>query len=1243
MFKIGIDVGGTFTDFVVVKDDESPRHFKVASTPGDPSEAVMAGLGGAASAYGLRLEELLDSTGMVIHGTTVATNTLVERKGAKVGLLTTEGFRDLLEMREGMKEDRYNLRMKPVEPLVPRFLRMEVPERVRANGKVETPLDEEALDRALDQLEAEGAEALAVCFLFSYLNPTHEARVAEKIEKRFPGMYTSVSSQVIPQIKEFDRLSTTVVNSYVGPVFGKYLANLKERLASYEQSKDVLIMQSNGGVATIDDSSRMAVRAILSGPAGGVNGAASYGQSLNEPNIIAFDMGGTSTDISLIVNGVPHLTTEKFEAGWKIAVPMIDIHTMGAGGGSIASVGSGGILHVGPESAGADPGPACYGKGGSLPTVTDANLALGYLDAGNFLGGEAKLDLQISEQALDENVAGPLGLSTVEAAHGVSRVVSAAIAEGIRLMSVQRGVDPRQFSLLGFGGAAGLHAAEIARQLEIEKVFIPAAAPVLSAYGMLTTDLKYDFSQSYPASLDAIDLDAVRSITAELEAQGRAKLETRRITGDNVEITCSADMRYLDQVYDVTVPAPSLEQDDDQILEQWASNFHRRYQELFSYEQSQQEIRLITLRVSVVGKLAKAGMPTHTTSGSLAEARKGVRRIYLGKWREAPVYAMDRLPAGAQAPGPAILESDFTTVLLNGQDRATVDPYGGIEILVAPLDDTPSPSGGGEEETPDPVTLAVIEHRLESIALEMTEVMLRTSMSQILNTSHDFSTAILDGESQLVAQGEGIPVHISALPIAGAAVREYFGDDIADGDLFLLNDPYFGGSHLPDITVIRPIFHEGRPLFFAVNRAHHSDIGGGTHGGYNPTASEIYQEGLRIPPLKIYDAGTPRRDLLQMLSANVRHPENFLGDLNAQIGSVMISSQRVQSLLQSYGEVRLLAAVKDILAATERQVRGFISEWPDGVYRGESLVDDDGFDSKLIPIRAKVTISGDTMEIDLGESSPQVTGFINSAYANTRSLAHAAIMYLAPSDVAKNEGSMRPVTVVAPKGLIVNANPPAPVCMSTNHCAEEIVEAVFQALAPAIPHAVNAGFSRRLRYAMTGVDPRNGRRFIWHFFLARGGGGASMGYDGWPNVGEVNVAGGIRAPSVEVTEERFPFFIKCHAFRPGSGGDGKWRGGLGTVCDLVYEGSEPALLNTAGDGIVVPPFGLFGASPGLPHIYKIISNGKERELLSKEVGVTVNPGDHIYCLSSGGGGFGLPEERDKKEREWDLRNGYVVE
>ncbi len=1241
MFKIGIDVGGTFTDLVAVEEGRSPRYFKTPSTPEDPSEGVMAGLGLVAGEYGMSLPDLLQETGLVIHGTTVATNTLVERKGAKVGLITTEGFRDLLEMREGLKEDRYNLRMEPFAPLVPRYLRLGVNERVRADGSVDTPLDLDDLDRVLGLFEEEGVEALAVCFLFSYLNPAHERQAAQRVRDRFPDSYTSLSQEIIPQIKEFDRLSTTVINSYVGPVFSDYLRRLRQRLDPYRRMRDVLIMQSNGGVAPIEESVQQPVRAILSGPAGGVNAAAFLGEQPGHPRIIAFDMGGTSTDISLIEDGVPHLTTEKFEAGWKISVPMIDIHTLGAGGGSIARVDEGGLLHVGPDSAGADPGPACYGKGGSASTVTDANLALGYLDPAHFLGGREALDVALAEDVLERQIAQPLGLSTAEAAYGVSKVVSTSIAEGIRLMSVQRGVDPREFALTAFGGASGLQAGQIARQLQVERVYIPAAAPVLSAYGMLCTDLRYDFSRSHPVSLDAIDLLEVRSILAELEEEGRGKLGDEKESIEAIEVQASADMRYLDQIYEVNVPVPGLDQDDQTLLTEWEANFHRRYQELYSYRQQEQEVRLVTLRVTVVGKLPRVSLPASLPSES-AVMQKGTRRAYFGEWLEVPVYDMSRLTAGAEIEGPCILESDFTTVVLEDGDRVVVDQLGGVDMFVGMDDLHPDPEVANPDASGDPIALAVVEHRLESIALEMTEVMLRTSMSQILNSSRDFSTAILDANCQLVAQGEGIPVHISALPVAGAAVRDYFGDDIFEGDLFILNDPYYGGSHLPDITIIQPVFHQGHLMFYGVNRAHHSDVGGGTHGGYNPAASEIFHEGLRIPPLRLYDRGNPRQDVLQMLSANVRQPENFLGDLNAQIGSVMIATQRIKSLLESYGPDRLLSAVDGILGATERQVRQFISGWPDGVYHGESFVDDDGFDSKLIPIRAKVTIDGDSMTIDLGESSPQVTGFINSAYANTRSLAHAAIMYLAPSDVPRNEGSMRPVQVIAPRGLVVNANSPAPVCMSTNHCAEEIVEAVFRALAPAVPHAVSAGFSRRLRYAITGSDPRTGRRFIWHFFLARGGGGASQGYDGWTGVGEVNVAGGIRSPSIEVTEERFPFFIRTHELRAGSGGAGEWRGGLGAVCDLVYEGLGPALLNTAGDGVIVPPFGLFGAEPGLPHLYKVVSNGTDRVLGSKETGVTVAPGDRIVCLSSGGGGFGDPAQRAESARAWDVKNGYVT-
>ena len=1232
MINIGIDVGGTFTDFVVEKEGSPPLYFKTASTPGDQSIGVMQGLEDVADSLGFSVSTLLDKTSLIIHGTTVATNTLIEKKGAKVGLITTEGFRDLLEIREGFKEDRYNLRMDPVDPLVPRYLRHAVDERVRRSGEIQTPIDEAELERVVDTLIEEGVTSIAVCFIFSYLNPSHESVVSDLIEKKCPGIYHTSSYHVLPQIKEYDRLSTTVVNAYVGPVYSRYLSHMKTQFEDKGFDKEILTMKSNGGVSAIEDATRMAVHAILSGPAGGVAGAAAYGRMVGEENLIGFDMGGTSTDISLIERGDPHITTDRYEAGWKIAAPMIDIHTLGAGGGSVGYVDDGGTLHVGPQSAGATPGPASYGLGGTDPTVTDANVVLGFLSPNNFLGGRKVLESSLAEQAIQDRIATPLGLPMDAAAYGMVQVVNTTMAEGIRLLSVRRGIDPRKFALLAFGGAAGIHVCQVARQLQIRKVYLPAPAPVLSAFGLLKTDLKYDYSRSYISSLDRVDLDQVRRITQEMAEEGKKKLRSQRLEEHEIGVLVSADMRYLDQVYEVRVPVPNLEMPVEKILTDWAVNFHNRYKELYSYSQVDQEIRLVTLRVSVVGRNRFSILPEKQSDG--AHPEKGFRSVFLGERLEIPVYDTGKLSSGYEIIGPAILESEYTTILIEKSDRVTVDTYGGMVIDIRDSESRP-----GDDS--DPIMRSLVEHRLESIAREMAEVMIRTSMSQILNSSRDFSTAILDADCQLVAQGEGIPVHISALPPAVEAILNCFGDDITEGDLYVVNDPYFGGSHLPDITAIYPVFHDGALRFFTVNRAHHSDIGGATHGAYNPSASEIFHEGLRIPPLKLYDAGRPRDDVLRMLAVNVRHSENFKGDLTAQIGSVMIAARRLNKLLSDYGAVGLMGCVVDILNGTEKLVRNLIRSWPDGVYQGETFIDDDGFDAVTIPIRAEVTIQDDTMTVDLSQSNQQVTGFINSAYANTRSLAHVGIMYMAPSDIPKNEGSMRPITVVAPKGLIVNPNPPAPVCMSTNHCGEEIVEAIFKALAPIVPHAVNAGFSRRLRFAITGKNPVSGRPYIWHFFFGRGGGGASEGHDGWSCVGEVNVAGAIRSPSVEITEERFPFHIVRNDFRPDSGGDGQWRGGMGAIFEMIYEGTEPAKLNTAGDGAVNAPFGLFGGSDGLPHRYSIISDGKERVLRTKETEVIVLPGDLIRCLSSGGGGYGDPVRRSAVQRDHDIKNGLT--
>ena len=1222
--RIGIDVGGTFTDLVAMEaGDSAPVAFKTPTTLEDPSDGVLTGIEGLASSMGTDARRLLEKAQVVIHGTTVATNTLVERKGAKVGLITTEGFRDLLEIREGLKEDRYNLRMDQVEPLAPRYLRVGVTERVDSSGKVRRDLDADDLRRKVEYLKSEGVDSVAICFLFSFLNPDHEMEAERIVREAMPEAYVSASHVILPQIKEFDRLSTTALNSYVGPSLSSYLERLESRISEAGGGAPLFVIQSNGGIASVGDSSEQAVRSILSGPAGGAAGAAHVARQLGEERVIALDMGGTSTDITLIESGSPHVASEKFESGWKIAVPTVDIHTLGAGGGSIAWVDEGGVLRVGPTSAGADPGPACYGRGGTQPTVTDAALALGLLDAERFLGGSVELDLGLATKAIQSMVGEPLGLDVEAAAEGILRVVSSSIAEGIRLASVSRGLDPREFALMGFGGAAGLVATRVAREIGIERVIIPPVGPALSAFGMMATDLKHDLAVSHPSSLSAVDMDGLRSAFAGLIEEGRERILSAGASESEISVRLSADMRYLDQIYEVPVDAPDLGMPDDELRARWAENMHERFERLYSYRQQEQDIRIVTLRASAVGRLPDYGADTDATDDRRkGEAQAASERVAVS---DAPEKAIQ---------GPDVIHSDYNTVVVGDGCSARFDGDGMLHIDVEATEQA-------TDSAEDPVTLSVVGNRLESIAIEMMDVMLRTALSQILNASRDFSTAILDSRCRLVAQGEGIPVHVSALPVAGRAVLDYFGDSIAPGDVFLLNDPYFGGSHLPDLTVIRPVFVDGKLAFMTVNRAHHTDVGGGTHGGYNPSASEIFHEGLRIPPLRIYDGDTPRDDLLQMMSANVRYPKNFLGDLNAQIGSALTAERRIRELAEHYGTDRLTRIVDGILEATEAQVRNFISDWPDGEYYGESLVDDDGFDSELIPIRARVTVAGDTLTIDLSESAPQVTGFINSAYANTRSLAHAAIMYVAPYDVPKNEGSMGPLKVIAPRGLIVNADSPAPVCMSTNHCAEEIVEAIFKALAQAVPESVNAGFSRRLRYAITGTDPRTGESFLWHFFMARGGGGASLGHDGWSCVGEVNVAGGIRANSVEVTEERFPLFVVNHELRPGSAGDGQWRGGLGAVCEVIYEGDGDALLNTAGDGAIVPPFGTLGGEPGLPHRYSIVSGAVENVLRTKQTGVVVRPGDRIVALSSGGGGYGDPVVRSAEARDWDRRNGYV--
>lgn len=542
----------------------------------------------------------------------------------------------------------------------------------------------------------------------------------------------------------------------------------------------------------------------------------------------------------------------------------------------------------------------------------------------------------------------------------------------------------------------------------------------------------------------------------------------------------------------------------------------------------------------------------------------------------------------------------------------------------------------------DRITVSVIQHRLGGIVQEMGEVMLRTAYSQILNSSRDFSTSVFDGKGRLVAQAEHIPVHVGALPAAVAAVCEAFPGRIDPGDLFILNDPYHGGSHLPDVTILRPIFVDANLVFWAVTRAHHADIGGATHGGYNSAATEIWQEGLRITPLKLRARGEVRDDILQFLAVNVRHGRDFLGDLDAMIGSTTIAERRLLRLVDEYGAATIAEVIDAILDSAERQARACIETWRDGVYQGESALDDDGHGAVDVHVRATVTKTGAGLVVDLSESDAQVAGFINSSWPNTVSAVHMALAYLIDPEVPKNEGTFRPVELKAKKGTVVWPNAPAPVTMCTAHCGQEIAEAVIKALSQSCPDRAVAGWSKRFRIAIRGVDPRTSLPFIWHLFHARGGGGASPAGDGWALAGGVITGGGVKFGSIEVSEVRAPLYFERHEFRADSGGAGKFRGGTGGVLELLIETQEPAVANTAGDGRRHAPYGLFGGEPGATHCNRLISQGETRLLKTKEVGVPILPGDRLIVESSGGGGYGPPSERDPRSVEADLRDGLVT-
>ena len=1236
--QVGIDTGGTFTDLVVLDDETGELTVgKRPSTPAAPAEAIFA----AFEAAGVEPA----SAASVTVGTTVGTNALLERRGGRVVFVTTAGFEDVPGIGRIDKEDPYDLRRSKPRPLVARRDCVGVVERLAADGSVVTPLTEEELERVGERVAGVlGGEhhdvAIAVCLLFAFADPTHERRLAAFLRQRFPDLPVTESHRAAPVWRELERGSSTIVDAYLTPVVQRLADRLVSGLTERGFAGPLSIMKSNGGRMLAAAAGGQAVQTVLSGLSGGIVAGRHFALAAGRTDAITFDMGGTSADVGLVRGGeIQHVPDYELEFGLPIAAPAIDLVTVGAGGGSIAWVDDGGLLRVGPRSAGAVPGPACYGLGGTEATVTDANLVLGRLAADSFLGGRIPLDEALARAALAE-LGARLGLDAVAAAEAVIEIANEGMAGTIRRVAVERGVDPRDFELVAFGGAGPLHAAEIAASLGLTGVIVPPHPGLASAYGTLLADRRVDRRWTHFSRSDAVDVVALAGHLEAMEHDARAALVAEGFAGEP-SVERSLSMRYAGQNYEREVPLPPGEVDES-VVERALAAFHDLHHDVYGYSFPGETVELIHANLTVLGPGARPPL-RRLPSGPLPEPRvlREVRFAGTGPLVTA-VYRREDLPGGARLDGPAVIEElDSTTLVLPGQVLHVLE--GGILRIAGATSESPS------QRSVDSVTVSVIGDQLVQIAQEMGTHMMRAAYSPIFSESRDFSCALFDARGRMIAQGRFNPAHLGAI---GETVRcvldEIDAGSFAPGDVVLHNDPFRGGCHMPEHMLLRPVFRDGTLIAFAATIGHLAEIGAVTIGSFASTATEVYQEGLRLPPVRLVRAGEPAEDIWKIILSNHRTPRATWGDLHAMIGSLHLADRRLQELLDRYGESLTVAVWEELLAHGERLMRARIGAIPDGEYSFEDVMEGDGHTRDLVTMRVTVVVDGERAIVDYTGSDPQARGPVNATFGVTVSATCNAFLQVSGPEIPRNAGAYGCLTTIAPVGSVVNVAFPGPSVGGNTETQPKLVGMLLGAFAGAMPDRVMAAEGvTSCNFLFGGVDPRTGEPYAHYHFEASGWGGRA---DGDGNSAQNHIHGNCRNTPVEVFEARFPFRTLGYGLIPDSGGPGRHRGGLAVRRDLEVlapEVTASALMDRVERGA----WGLFGGLPGRCAALLVRRAGDDRfrdftEAFgtvspSKLSGVVLGEGDVVRIESAGGGGFGDPRERDPNSVLADVANGLV--
>ncbi len=1247
-YRIGFDIGGTFTDFILLDAERSDiRLHKCLTTPDDPSVGALEGLDEIVASAGLKLSDI----GEIVHGTTLVTNALIERRGAKLGLITTAGFRDILEMGTEQRYDIYDLFLQYPEPLVPRRRRLEVPERMDRDGLTVTELDIDAVHDAARKLAADGVEAIAVCFLHAYRNPAHERAAGQAIRALFPEIAVSLSSDVVAELWEYQRLTTTCANAFVQPLMDRYVRRLERELWQRGFRGALYLMHSAGGLVSPETARAFPIRLLESGPAGGGLATAFFGKMAGKDDVISFDMGGTTAKACLIENGRAAVAAEmeaarvhrfKKGSGLPIKAPVIDMIEVGAGGGSIASVDEVGLLRVGPHSAGADPGPACYGRGGTQPTVTDANLLLGYYDPGFFLGGRMALDRDAAERAL-AGVGAKIGLSVVETAWGIHRVVTESMAAAARIHIVEKGRDPRAYAMVGFGGAGPAHAAGVARILGVQELLIPPASGAASALGFLAAPLSFEQVQSHPVRLDeAGAAERIDLILHELEAETRGRITAAGIAAADVVTERTADMRLFGQLHEISVKLPGGTI-DDAMMPGIRAAFAAAYAERYTSVYEGVAVQLVSVRVRCHGPIPSLTL-AQADRRAAGPLLKGTRRAFFGDgFVDTPVYDRYALTNGAELAGPAIIEEREATTILGPGDRLTVDAAGTMRIQVAVVQPsaaritpaTPMAEARALIEA-DPVSLEIMWARLVTVVEEMWHTIVRTAFSLIVSEAQDFATDLLDPDGESLAHSpRAMPVFNLTVPIAvKALLKKYPPHTLRPGDVLITNDPWLCAGHLFDIAVVTPVFRDGHLVALTATVGHVGDIGGTKD---SLRAREIYDEGFQIPPMKLYRAGVANEDLLTLLGENVRKSEEVLGDLHSFVAANQLGADRLLAFMADYGmhDLRALAAV--VQDRSETAMRDAIRALPDGEY--VSQISNNPLGTKLTyPL--KVTVAGDTIELDFEGAPPQqAQGGLNCTYTYTAAHATYPMKCILSPQIRSNAGCYRPFTVKAPVASILNCTRPVSVNLRTR-TGWYIAPNIFKALAEAAPHQVQAATGLPHAVNIYGRDP-DGRIYADHFFMG-GGQGACSRTDGKSALLYPTSASNT---SVELMETRAPVLVLEKSLVADSGGPGRLRGGLGVRTSLrkLHDDGLPTLFSVYPEGVGIATEGLFGGrhGGGVHGVVKDLAGKIVHDCGTGEL-VTLNTTDRMVEVQlAGGSGYGDPRARPRDRLDDDVADGYV--